>query len=233
MKKILFAIALFSTTVSLYSQNVTKGSFDALSEESIVSLKIDYTNALINGIPFDIFLDIEDNWEKGYKEILLKLISSVNKASQSIKYTTKETCNYHLIFKANKVDRDGETYGSLILLDKEGNTIGEADGFDADGGTFGSQMNLMGDAAEELGNSIGKNIQKLIDLGKAKKLVFQFIQNSGEEGIKQISLEYKLKKIEGFNHRNLEYVKWCVEYSLKELKNEQKIINKKFKWRTI
>ena len=79
-----------------------------------------------------------------------------------MKYLTKKTENYQLVFKVITVDDDGETNGNLLLLDKDGIVIGEAEKFNANGGHFGSQTNLMGDAAERLGKKIAQFIKMQI-----------------------------------------------------------------------
>ena len=111
-------------------------------------------------MPFEVFLETEEKWEEGYKEIMLKFIKSLNQNSGGIFYTSKQTTDYQLVFKAIIVDRDGETAGNLLLLDKDRNVIGLAEKFSANGGHFGSMTNLMGDASERLGKTVAQFIKK-------------------------------------------------------------------------
>lgn len=158
MRKLLLLLTLFiSLTVS--AQKITRGSFVSLAKEKRVSVKFDYSESKIDYVPFDVFLESEENWDSGYRDIVLKFVKAANQYGGGMTYSSKEEAdNYTLVFKAKKVDRDGETSGSLILLDKDGNIEGIADGFNANGGKFGSQMNLMGDAAERLGKKVARFI---------------------------------------------------------------------------
>jgi hypothetical protein len=153
---------MFLGFVSMQAQKVVKGSFSALANESAVSVKIDYTDSRIDKVPFEIFLEGEENWDEGYREILFKFVKAANQNSSGLKYLTKQTENYQLVFKAVTVDDDGNTTGSLCLMDKDNQVVAEAGKFKANGGRFGSQMNLMGDAAERLGKKVAKFIEKAI-----------------------------------------------------------------------
>lgn len=148
------------SVMSLNAQNVTKGSFDPLANEKSVRITIDYSESTIDKMPFEAFLEVEENWEEGYHDIMQKLLKSVNKYGGGLVYSAIKETNYQLVFKATKVDRDGETYGYLLLLDKGDNVIGAAEKFNANGGSFGSQTNLMSDAAERLGKKIAQFIKK-------------------------------------------------------------------------
>ena len=158
MRKLLLLFTLF-ISLTMSAQKITHGSFASLTKEKRVSVKFDYTESKIDYVPFDVFLESEENWDSGYRDIVLKFVKAANQSGGGITYSSKEEAdNYKLVFKAKKVDRDGETSGSLVLLDKDGNIVGIADGFNANGGKFGSQMNLMGDAAERLGKKVARFI---------------------------------------------------------------------------
>ena len=86
--------------VTMQAQKVVKGSFSALANESAVSVKIDYTDSRIDKVPFEIFLEGEENWDEGYREILFKFVKAANQNSSGLKYLTKQTENYQLVFKA-------------------------------------------------------------------------------------------------------------------------------------
>lgn len=159
MKKYILSILFMSCFLLLHAQKITRGSFASLAKERRVSVIIDYSESKIDYVPFDVFLESEENWDSGYREILMKFVKAANQSGGGMTYSSKEEADsYKLVFKAKKVDRDGETSGSLVLLDKEGNIVGIADGFNANGGKFGSQMNLMGDAAERLGKKVARFI---------------------------------------------------------------------------
>jgi hypothetical protein len=162
MKKIGFIALFLLGVISIHAQKITKGSFCDLANVKMVNISIDYKESKIDRMPFEAFLETEEKWEEAYKDIMLKLIKSANQNSGGIVYTSKQTTDYQLIFKAIIVDRDGETSGNLLLLDKDGNVIGEAEKFNANGGHFGSQTNLMGDASERLGKKIAQFIKKQI-----------------------------------------------------------------------
>ena len=105
-----------------------------------------------------------DNFLTGvnHSKISLKLVKEANRHGGGMKYLTKKTENYQLVFKVITVDDDVETKGNLLLLDKDGNVIGAAGKFNVNGGRFGSQTNLMGDAAERLGKKIAQFIKMQI-----------------------------------------------------------------------
>lgn len=154
MKQLFIIAIMLLGTFTLSAQKVTKGSFGVLANEDVVNVSIDYKNSRIAKVPFDVFLEIEENWEEGYDEIIKKFVIGANQKSKSIKYLFNKATNYQLVFKAVKVDDDGETRGSLVLLNADESIVAEAEGFHAEGGRFGSQMNLMGDAAERLGKKV-------------------------------------------------------------------------------
>lgn len=160
MKKFCLASLFFLSISFLNAQNVTKGSFESLSNEKSVRITIDYSESTIDKMLFEAFLEVEENWEEGYHDIMQKFIKSLNKYGGGLIYSAKKETNYQLIYKATKVKDDGETYGYLLLLDKGGNIIGAAEKFNANGGRFGSQTNLMSDAAERLGKKIAQFIKK-------------------------------------------------------------------------
>ncbi len=160
MKRISILAVILMSVISIHAQKVTKGSFGVLANEKTVNITIDYKDSKIDRMPFEAFLESEEKWEEGYKEIMLKFIKSLNQNSGGIIYSSKQTTDYQLVFKAINVDRDGETSGNLLLLDKDGNVIGFAEKFNANGGHFGSQTNLMGDASERLGKKIAQFIKK-------------------------------------------------------------------------
>lgn len=159
MKKIIICSLMLMLTSSLFSQKLVKGSFSVLSNESVVKIELDYSDALINGVLFEDFVALEENWETGYKEILMKFVQEAN-GSGNLKYSTKAETNYKLVIKVKNCDRDGETDGSLLLLNKDNEIVAVAEKLNANGGSFGSQMNLMGDAAERLGKKVSNFIKK-------------------------------------------------------------------------
>ena len=160
MKKWYLTAIMILCVASVKAQKVSNGSFKVLANETAVSLSIDYTDSRIDKVPFDVFLEGENQWDEAYKDISLKLVKEANRHSDGLKYLNKKTENYQLVFKAITVDDDGETNGNLLLLDKDGIVIGETEKFNANGGHFGSQTNLMGDAAERLGKKIAQFIKK-------------------------------------------------------------------------
>jgi hypothetical protein len=166
MKKRLIALIMFLAPVLTYAQEMTMGSFDALANERYVSVEFDYSRSKIGKVPFDIFLDEEENWDKGYVDIVKRFVREANQNTQDLFYKASETENYKLTFVVLVVDDDGSTNGSLFLKDKDGNTIGVAGPFKAYGGRFGSKMNLMGDASERLGKKVARFIVKAL---KSKK----------------------------------------------------------------
>ena len=162
MKRICFTTLLILCGLSIHAQKIKNGSFHALANESKVNLTLDYTESTIDNMPFETFLEVEEHWEKGYREIVLKLIKSANQYSNKLIYTTKKETNYQLVYKAISVSRTGYTNGYLILLDKDKNVVGETDNYYINGGRYGSQLNLMGDASENIGKNIAKFINKQI-----------------------------------------------------------------------
>ena len=160
MKKIYLVIFLFLSVVSSYAQKVVEGTFSPLVDEKIINIKIDYSESEIDEMPFEAFLEVENRWEEGYNDIMIKFLKSLNKYSDGIVYSAKKETNYRLVFKAMYVNRDGETKGHLLLYDKDNKIIGATQDFYVKGGRFGSQTNLMGDAAERLGKKISQFIKK-------------------------------------------------------------------------
>ena len=160
MKRFFFISIMILGFVSIQAQKVIKGSFGILANQSVVSVKIDYTDSKIDKVPFELFLEREKNWDKGYRDILYKFVKAKKKKSDGIMYLIKDTLNYQLVFKATIVDDNGSTKGFLYLIDRDNRIVGEAGAFKANGGRFGSQMNLMGDASERLGKKVAAFLRK-------------------------------------------------------------------------
>ena len=81
MKKFCLASLFFLSISFLNAQNVTKGSFESLSNEKSVRITIDYSESTIDKMLFEAFLEVEENWEEGYHDIMQKFIKSFKKAS--------------------------------------------------------------------------------------------------------------------------------------------------------
>ncbi len=88
MKKLSLSVTMILCVVVLHAEKVTKGSSSFLARENTICVKIDYSDSQIDRVPFDVFLEGEENWEEGYREILRKYVKAINQHGGGIKYVT-------------------------------------------------------------------------------------------------------------------------------------------------
>lgn len=165
MKTLLFLIPLLCISTALSAQKVESGSFDRLakSSDNVINVRIDYSDARINNMTFEDFVAIEGSWEAGYNTIMEKFLKEANDKLKDFFLSYSRESGLKLVIKVDKVDKDGETYGKLYLYDENGEVIAIASKINGEGGRWGSQLNLMGDAAANMGSQIGKFLHKTVE----------------------------------------------------------------------
>lgn len=67
---------------------------------------------------------------------------------------TTEKANYKLILKVSEVEKRGDTEAVGPIV--EGKVIATIKDIEAEGGKWGTHINLMGDAAQNMGTALGR-----------------------------------------------------------------------------
>lgn len=145
------------------NNNIEDRTFKILTDSvgKTISFKLDYSESMIKNIPFEDFVDLEENWELGYKEITAKFLAEANdELGGKLILSSKKETEWQIVLKLDRVDDDGGSFGSLYLYDKNGNVLAETSKIHGVGGKFGTQLNLMGDAAERMGKQVGRILFK-------------------------------------------------------------------------
>lgn len=157
MNKITSTLAVLSlVTVSSYGQKLVEGSLDQLKGEQKIKIEYNYNDAEIKGMTFSEYVAQEKNWETGNEEIRAKFIEEFNNASKGKIKATKEDSKYTLVLNISEVGRSGDAEGTACVKDSEGNVIVKIEKVRGEGGKWGTHINLMGDGAKSMGESLGK-----------------------------------------------------------------------------
>lgn len=110
-----------------------------------------------------MFVELETNWEEGYKELTAKFLAESNdKLNGRLILSAKKQTDLKLVVKVEKVDNDGETYGKLYLYDKNNEVIAISSKIHGEGGRWGTQLNLMGDAIQRVGKQVGSFLLRYV-----------------------------------------------------------------------
>ena len=157
MKSKIKALLVFGlVAISCYGQKLEQGSFDPLKGEKKIQVEFDYTDAIMKKMTYVDYVAQEANWETGKKEILMKFIIEFNTATKGKIVATTEDTNYKLIFKVSEVEKRGDTEAVGSIVDAEGKVIATIKDIEAEGGKWGTHINLMGDAAQNMGAALGR-----------------------------------------------------------------------------
>lgn len=149
-------IVLGLVAISSYGQKLDQGSFDSLKEEKTITVEFDYTDAIMKKMTYTDYVAQEANWETGRKEILYKFIIEFNTQTKGKIIATTAGANYKLILKVSEVEKRGDTEAVGSIVDAEGKVIATIKDIKAVGGKWGTHINLMGDAAQNMGTALGR-----------------------------------------------------------------------------
>jgi len=167
---------LFSSGHKVWSQKYE--NLDFLADQIYMSLKIDFSSAMIEGLEIDEFIASDSSWETASVEMRDKFISAFNRSTMAkpiyngqqhgtpsiygsgihmIIKDKPENC-YTLVIRPFDVSEKGShIIGIYQIVDRSGNPVYK-ENFDVEKGKFGSVTNLMTDAFEALGDKIGDDI---------------------------------------------------------------------------
>src|SRR5574344_971584 len=161
---------------SFSSHKLIDGSLDALKNENKVGIAFDYSEASINGYSIDELINSIDKeiqysgWEKedgGWDantrdniyikgEFTSSLNVSLREHGSNLKAAYSGAFNYKLVVCVIDVDNCGDTFGIINLVPVNSTQILAKIAFYSPGGRHGSISNLLGDAMQRAGESIGR-----------------------------------------------------------------------------
>ncbi|MCM1139207.1 MAG: hypothetical protein NC453_11615 [Muribaculum sp.] len=157
MKKFITLLSFILVLVSASAQDLTE-----LKKESRINVEFDYSEVLINGLDIDDFSDYERDWDKDEPKIYGKFLSNFNKKQKNIVGGHVKNAKFTLTVHPITITEKGDIKAYYTITDENGIECYKSTIVKASGGTFGSQLNLIGDGMEALGNKIGSQFKGLI-----------------------------------------------------------------------
>lgn len=166
MKKTILILAAALTIALDASARRPKveGDFTVINQERLsVQVNLDYTEAMMDDMPFEkAILDMKytrEQWDQiVVPELAAKFCASANRECKSVLLSNATNSLYTITVRAITVDDDGETEAVVTLRENATNAVLGEVTLNADGGRYGSWTNLMGDAMERMGETLGKII---------------------------------------------------------------------------
>lgn len=164
VRKISLSIFLCMLAVSIFAEDAKKTSARPLANVSRLSVVIDYHDVVIKGYSSSDYAEMEKNWEEGKKEIKAKLIQAFNESGINLKKDGSKMRlspnDEELILYIQMIDINdrGDTECVVAIRNREGENISSLGTVKVKGGRFGTHINLMGDAAKNLGLKLAEMI---------------------------------------------------------------------------
>lgn len=167
---IIFLLFVFTSLTCSFAQNENawKEGLQRVSQENLVRLEVDFSQASIHSMTEDDFAIYEPSYCKHKFTVIGKLADSFND-SKRLPFIIGNfpKASYILKVRIISVDSKGNMNSTAEFLDKDGKLVAKVGEIYGDGGTFGSKMNLMGDGFKSTGKALSKQVKKL--LKRAKK----------------------------------------------------------------
>lgn len=165
MIKIALLLSLLMFPIMGFSQKLTFGSFDDVFAQDTLNVRVDFSEAKIDGIKESSLLNIggerADDWKRDKDDICSKFILALHyKIDEEMEVGRYDTAKYTLVFIPRTFDDDGEVRGYASIINQDGDIIATIDKINGDGGRFGSFTNLCEDAMERAGESVGRYLQR-------------------------------------------------------------------------
>lgn len=143
------------------------GSLKVLKGQKRVNISFYYYDATFRKNPLVEGSDdfYPENILKSTSEINERVLASLNDKLEKVKeapfFSNVTPEKYCLKAHVLNVDKKGNTELHLILIDTETCNVEYEKYYDVEGGTWGTQVNLLGDAAGELGKVLAKEMAKV------------------------------------------------------------------------
>lgn len=170
MKRLCFILVFcFIATTSIIAQNVTIEEIwfelAKIANEEALYYEIDFSNAIINAQEVEIFIEHESRWEEGVKDINYRFMNAFNK--QAFKGNTphrisslqkhQTTLNVKVLQVTTCLFSGNTTSIKAIVsvIDKEGTTL-LTQYIEKKNGVIGTNLRLIGDALEAVGETVGR-----------------------------------------------------------------------------
>ncbi len=161
MKKIVSMLCMATLMgLSVNAQKIEEGSLDVLKNEKIVGLQVDYSSAKIHDMSEDEFAEKEQDWYKDKKGIIENVRDGITDECENLTLLIDSKKFYTLRVNVISVSRRGTTVASVDVLDTEGNIVCKISEVSGLGGSIGTQLRLIKQGAENLGENIGKFLYK-------------------------------------------------------------------------
>ena len=163
---VLLSALLFGSATESFSQTPEPGSLEFIKNFKTVKVIVDYSKAIIDNMDYETRCEADEAWVKGEKEVTSRFISALSRVLSSHSLIVSKGSELQLVVKINKIDEDGECYGTVEFQGKDGELLGTLGSVNGNGGKWGSLTNLAGDGMERLAEDIGS---KLEDYNRATK----------------------------------------------------------------
>ena len=164
-----FAVACFALIIVSFGFAPSHGIDDwnnlrITANERKINFQIDWSGAIIQNIDYPEWVEGEKDWKGSEAELRNKFIKSFNGITDNGDYPHRlgnyAEAPYSLILHIVNVNEDGSMIQAVVsVVDDHENTIFQKEHF-SNKGHWGSTINLMGDALEEMGRSVGNNFYR-------------------------------------------------------------------------
>lgn len=171
---------LLLSWVDAQAQQITQGSFGALSGVHVATVEYDFSKAMVEAEPLIDFvktanLVAEDEYlvafERAQKEVIAEFIEEFNESNCPILLSVSDRPSVVLIISVKQISRNGNTViCDYTFKDKSKGAIILNIAMTAKDGRIGSFTNLMGDAFAEAGKKLGKYMKKNLKHKQQKRV---------------------------------------------------------------
>lgn len=176
IRKIIISLLLMLSYGCGRAQQVTQGTISSLTGVHAVTVEYDFSNALVDGIPLNDYIEISQltegdsyrqEFEQEKKEIIADFIEEFNDTNCPILLTISTNPAVSMLIQVKSISRNGNTITcDYTFKEKSSGHILAEIALTAKDGRCGSFSNLMGDAFEEAGKKLGKFIKKNLKSSK-------------------------------------------------------------------
>jgi len=161
MKKLILIISVLLSSFIAGAQTATlTGSFDALKDENLLDVDIDFDKGVYKLIPLEQFVLTTPDWDQIKAAATERLYVGLNR---TLKLTHKVAVktgqqNYTIEVEIVNVDDKGNTISNVQVTDSEGKAIAKIEHLYGRGTRNGSFSDMMGMGFEMTGEKIGRMI---------------------------------------------------------------------------
>ena len=167
MKRIIVLLVIISSFLQkAQGLHIEQGSLRELAKAGIANFEVDYSKAIIHGMPEEEFAEYELDWDKDIPQITRYFRNYLTERA-GLTLVSKKKVALTLRWVVISINTKGDTKSELHVLDSNGTILAKIVDLYGEGGTFGSKLNLIKDGAKSSGKKAGSFLKR--ELKKALK----------------------------------------------------------------